>query len=101
MPVDDAGEPSLEQRVHRIEVRLGIVAPDYPLEAVICAADWAWLEPFTSEWEITARPGGVWQAVSRSGDGRHIRVLTGHSAEELARKLADDGVVYDGPPQEG
>ena len=40
-------------------------------------------------WEIHAHPLGLglWSAEHRTPDGRHIRYIVAHSAEELAAKL--------------
>jgi hypothetical protein len=41
------------------------------------------------DWEIQRCPGGlpVWTAEHRSGDGRSIRCLVGHTPAELAARL--------------
>lgn len=45
-------------------------------------------------WEITEHTDlPVWTAEHRSADGRHIRMLVGHSPGELAAKLETAGVV--------
>jgi hypothetical protein len=49
----------------------------------------ALLNPYLGRWKIGANPGGlpVWTAEHCSPDGRHIRYIVAHSAEELAAKL--------------
>jgi hypothetical protein len=49
----------------------------------------ALLNPYLGRWKIGAYPGGlpVWTAEHCSPDGRHIRYIVAHSAEELADKL--------------
>ena len=41
------------------------------------------------DWEIQCSPGGlpVWTAEHRSGDGRSIRYLVGHTPAELIGRL--------------
>ncbi len=46
-------------------------------------------------WEIERNPGGlpVWTATHRSPDGRSLRYIVAHQADELARKLNVAGIV--------
>jgi hypothetical protein len=47
------------------------------------------LVPYVGRWAINVFPGGlpVWTAEHHPPDGRHIRYVAAHSAEELAAKL--------------
>jgi hypothetical protein len=42
---------------------------------------------FGVRWQIELEDLGVWSAVRRSQDGRHIRCIIGRTAAELAGKL--------------
>jgi hypothetical protein len=42
---------------------------------------------FGDRWQIQLEDLGVWSAVCKSPDGRHIRCIVGRTATELASKL--------------
>jgi hypothetical protein len=42
---------------------------------------------FGDRWQIQLEDLGVWSAVRKSPDGRHIRCIVGRTAAELASKL--------------
>jgi hypothetical protein len=42
---------------------------------------------FGDRWDIQLEDLGVWSAVRKSEDGRHIRCIIGRTAAELAGKL--------------
>ena len=44
-------------------------------------------ERFGGRWQIELEDLGVWSAVRRSADGRHIRCIVARTAAELVGKL--------------
>jgi len=68
-----------------------VITPSHSEDAATSADDVQ--RRYGDRWQIELEDLGVWSAVRRTPDGRHIRCLVARTTDELAAKLETADVV--------